>query len=211
MRLVTKGSWFDSWLYNVMQCTWTSFSLTFASALKLYNMADGKGNDGCVVRKVMMELTSSYTWIWLIHLRYWLVETWLWFISNACISRGSIWLFAFFTVLLISDENGSYYWHIKSGTIQREAPVASPVDVHSPKDVTSSSSVSVMKFLLIFSDSLSNYYSNLFIYLHSRHFFTAFECWCWINRNGIWPVKPCCSNLWSFHLGLLYVKALRFV
>jgi len=51
-------------------------------------------------------------------------------------------------MVLISDENGPYYWHIKSGTIQREAPIASPVDVHSAKDATSFNSVRVMKFLL---------------------------------------------------------------
>lgn len=50
-------------------------------------------------------------------------------------------------VLLILDENGPYYWHIKSGTIQREAPVASPVDVQSGNDAPSSSSVRVVKFL----------------------------------------------------------------
>jgi len=52
------------------------------------------------------------------------------------------------SMVLISDENGPYYWHIKSGTIQREAPIASPVDVHSAKDATSFNSVRVMKFLL---------------------------------------------------------------
>jgi len=45
------------------------------------------------------------------------------------------------TLLLISDENGPYYWHIKSGTIQREAPVASPDDIESAKDANSSTSV----------------------------------------------------------------------
>jgi len=55
-------------------------------------------------------------------------------------------------VLIISDENGPYYWHIKSGTIQREAPIASPVDIHSAKDTTSSNSVGVfMFFLLLFA------------------------------------------------------------
>jgi len=52
------------------------------------------------------------------------------------------------TVVLISDENGAYYWHVRSGTIQREAPIASPVDIHSPKDATSFSSVSVTMYLL---------------------------------------------------------------
>jgi len=51
-------------------------------------------------------------------------------------------------LLIISDENGPYYWHIKSGTIQREAPIASPVDVQSAKDATSSSSVGAMMFIL---------------------------------------------------------------
>lgn len=55
--------------------------------------------------------------------------------------------------LLISDENGAYYWHIKSGTIQREAPIASPVDIHSPKDATSFTSVGV-----IVLDSLFTHY-----------------------------------------------------
>ena len=53
-------------------------------------------------------------------------------------------------VLIILDENGPYYWHIKSGTIQREAPLASPVNVHSPKDATSFSCVGVMIFLFDF-------------------------------------------------------------
>ena len=48
-------------------------------------------------------------------------------------------------VLMMSDENGPYYWHIKSGTIQREAPIASPVDVQLSKDAAFSSSVSFIK------------------------------------------------------------------
>jgi len=59
------------------------------------------------------------------------------------------------SVLSISDENGSYYWHIKSGTIQREAPIASPVDVQSAKDTNFSIAVSVTTFLIVFY--LTNY------------------------------------------------------
>jgi len=68
-----------------------------------------------------------------------------------------VYLFSFTefcAVLLIADENGAYYWHIKSGTIQREAPIASPVDVHSTNDATSFSSVSVKVFVLVFASSL---------------------------------------------------------
>ena len=57
-------------------------------------------------------------------------------------------------MLIITDENGPYYWHIKSGTIQREAPIASPVDVHSAKDTASSSLVGVLIFFLLSSCSL---------------------------------------------------------
>ena len=51
---------------------------------------------------------------------------------------------------LISDENGPYYWHIKSGTIQREAPVASPVDVHSGEDAAVSAVTSSVGVLNVF-------------------------------------------------------------
>ena len=44
--------------------------------------------------------------------------------------------------MLISDEDGPYYWHIRTGTIQREAPVASPADVQSTRDATPSATVS---------------------------------------------------------------------
>jgi len=67
--------------------------------------------------------------------------------SLHCYVFALVYTVALCTVLLISDDNGPYYWHIKSGTIQREAPVASPVDVQSDKDATSSSSVGVVKFL----------------------------------------------------------------
>jgi len=57
---------------------------------------------------------------------------------------------------LISDENGPYYWHIKSGTIQREAPVASPVDVHSGEDAAVTSSVGVLNVFVLILIQLLN-------------------------------------------------------
>ena len=57
---------------------------------------------------------------------------------------------------LISDENGPYYWHIKSGTIQREAPVASPVDVYSGEDAAVTSSVGVLNVFVLILIQLLN-------------------------------------------------------
>jgi len=67
------------------------------------------------------------------------------------VSACLLWTIELCSVLIISDENGPYYWHIKSGTIQREAPIASPVDVHPAKDATSSSSVSITTFCFDFA------------------------------------------------------------
>jgi len=44
----------------------------------------------------------------------------------------------------VVDNDGPYYWHIKSGTIQREVPIASPLSAesHIQKDAVSAGQVS---------------------------------------------------------------------
>ncbi len=39
-----------------------------------------------------------------------------------------LWQSVILIYLLILDEDGAYYWHIKSGTIQRDAPPPVPPD-----------------------------------------------------------------------------------
>jgi hypothetical protein len=53
--------------------------------------------------------------------------------------------YTFFIFHLILDEDGPYYWHIKSGTIQREPPSPAPPDT---KHVT-------LRSVSINSDSVS--------------------------------------------------------